>query len=167
MKTHNQSHARYVVVAAVMIAMLAASCGGGGAGLPAPGAPQPQQQQPQQQQPPQPPPPQQQQLPPQQPQASPPDAGKIAAVFNDQQMEFYLTGSPGAVMANARVVIEDPQNFVESMDAQADGSFQFGTYDVPPNFMTAPGTAIRVYQFDDGTLRSEPATVTIQLVSTP
>jgi hypothetical protein len=142
------------------VALLAMSCGGGGGtGLPAPGAPQSQQQPPQQQLPPQ------QQT--QQPQAVPPDASKITATFNDQQMSFTLTGAPGAVMASARVVIEDPQSFVESMDAQADGSFQFGTYDVPPNFLTAPGTAIRVYQFDDGHLRSEPATVTVQLASTP
>jgi len=127
--------------------------------MPAPGAPQPQQQQPPQQQ-----------LPPQQqvqPQAPLADTARITAVFNDQQMSFTLTGAPGAVMSSARVVIEDPQNFVESMDAQADGSFQFGTYDVPPNFLTAPGTVIRVYQFDDGHLRSEPATVTVQLASTP
>lgn len=166
MKTYNQSQARFAVVTVVMVAMLAASCGGGGSSLPLPGAPQPQQQQPQPQQPQQQQPPQQQQAP-QQPTASPPDGGKIMAVFNDQQMEFYLTGSPGAVMANAHVVIEDPQSFVDDTDAQADGSFQFGTYDVPPNFMTAPGTAIRVYQFDDAHLRSEPVTVTIQLVSSP
>ena len=136
----------------LLIVFLIASCGGGG-GLAAP-APNPQQQQPLGQQ-----------NPPADPQAELVDTFTVQAFFNDQTMEFSMGSGVGAARPNASIVIEDPQNFVANTKADADGAFGFSQADVPPNFMTAPGTVIRIYQFDENTLRSEPATVTIQLIS--
>lgn len=132
------------VTTLIMLVGLLAACGGGGA------TPAPQQQQP----------PQNIQT---QPQAPPPDTTTIIAIFNDQTMSFAMGSGVGAVLPNATVIIEDPQNFIASKPASADGAFDFGPADFPPNFMTAPGTTLRIYQFTADTLRSDPSTVTIQL----
>ena len=146
----------------VLIVFLIASCGGGGGGL---NTPDPNPQNPPQQQPPQQQQPGDPSSPLNQPQAGLVDTFTVQAFFNDKTMEFSMGSGVGATLPNASIVIEDPQNFVASTKADADGAFGFSQADVPPNFMTAPGTVIRIYQFDENTLRSEPATVTIQLIS--
>ncbi|MBN2083568.1 hypothetical protein JW859_15340 [bacterium] len=140
----------------LLIVFLSVSCGGGGGALTAPD-PNPQDQQ--QQQTPDP------GSPLNQPQAGLVDTTSVVALFNDQTMQFSMGSGVGAALPNASIVIEDPQNFVANTKADADGAFGFSQADVPPNFMTAPGTVIKIYQFDENTLRSEPATVTIQLIS--
>jgi hypothetical protein len=136
-----------IVLLAFALAIVGCGGGGGGANLPAPN-PNPGTQQPG----------------PQQPQASPPDTSNVVAIFDSQKMEFSMGSGVNAVLPGATVIIEDPQNFVATTTASQDGSFEFLQQDVPPNFMTAPGTQIGIMQFDATTARSEPAFVTIQLL---
>ena len=145
-----------LLISVVALSICACNGGGGGAVLPNPNPNPGGTQQPL---------PGQQPLP--QQQAAPPDTTTVIAVFNDQKMEFSMGSGVNAVLPNASVIIEDPQNFVANTTATPDGAFEFFQADVPPNFMTAPGTQIKVYQFDANTLRSEAAYVTIQLVSIP
>ena len=128
------------VAAVIILASVLAACGGGGGGT--------NTQQPGGQS---------------QPVADPPNMTTVIAIFNDQTMSFSMGSGVGAVLPNATVVIEDPQSFVASTTATADGAFEFLQADVPPNFMTAPGTQIGVMQFTADTARSNPAYVTITL----
>lgn len=149
------TYKKFMLAAIATAALLLSSCGGGGGGganLPAPNPnpnPNPGIQQP---------------TVPQQPQAAPPDTSTVVAIFDSQQMAFSMGSGVNAVLPGATVIIEDPQYFVASTTADQNGVFEFLQADVPPNFMTAPGTQIGIMQFDANTARSEPAFVTIQLL---
>jgi len=155
---------KYTATLIVLITLVIASCGGGGGGL---NTPDPNPQNPPQQQPPQQQQPGDPTSPLNQPQAGLVDTTTVVAIFNDQAMEFSMGSGVGAALPNATIIIEDPQNFVANTTSSAEGAFEFNQADVPPNFMTAPGTVIRIYQFDANTLRSEAATVTIELIGSP